>query len=277
MLLYLLIYAYIVSIIIHKQRGDYMIYAIVMNKGGVGKTSLCTNLAAVLSNRKKKTLIIDMDAQCNCSLVFGMVPDEHECSIHDILLGRASIDEATLKITKHLFIVPSSSEMNWVEFDVLSGDKAYKTPFNLLKPQIDEIKNKYDYILIDTPPSFGLVVGNVLLASDRVLIPAEPDVFSVQGIIRVIKAIDDFKFKHHPSLELAGVVPMRVEKGTNLHSGMLESLRTYCIANNITMYTPIPKSIKFSESVATHGKPAIWSMISNPLVKSYIALAKEVF
>ncbi len=253
-----------------------MVYGVVNNKGGVGKTSLCTNLAAVLSDRKKKTLLIDVDGQCNCSLAFGMMPYQHERSIHDVLLGKATIDEAIVKLTKYLSLLPSSTEMNWFEFDILT-ERNFKNPFNLLKPLIDEIKNDYDYIIIDTPPSFGLIVGNVLMACDRVLIPSEADVFSVQGIMQVVKAIDSFTNKHHPSLELAGVIPMRVEKSTKIHGGMLLSLETYCQVNGIRLFTAIPKSVKFSESVAVHGKPAVWSMRKNPIVKSYTRLAKEVF
>lgn len=249
-----------------------------MNKGGVGKTTLCTNLAAILSDKKKRTLLIDTDAQCNCSLAFGLAPPDNDKTIYRVLLGDVTLDDAAQQITKNLSLVPSSTEMNWLDFDILTNPGAYPQPFNLLKPQLDLVKDRYDYILIDTPPSFGLIVGNVLFASDKVLIPTEADAFSIQGIIRVIDAIERFKKSNRPKLEIAGIIPMRVERSTNLHSGVLDSLQKYCWTNDINIFnTIIPKTIKFSESVATHGKPAIWVEKRNPLVNTYLKLAKEVF
>lgn len=254
-----------------------MIISIIMNKGGVGKTSLCTNLACIAANRKKKVLIVDTDGQGNCSLAFGLVPHKHKLTIHDVFLGKTGIKDITIKIGKNLFLAPSNSEMNWLEFDVLTKLEQYPKPFLLLKPAIEQIKDQYDYIFIDTPPSFGLVTGNVLACSDKVFIPFEPEIFSVQGLIKVIEAIEDFKGKNQENLTIAGVIGMKVDQRTSLHSEMLQSVRAYCFKKNIPVcQTVIPRSVRFPSSFAYEKKPAVLSNQKNHLVEAYFDLAKEV-
>lgn len=256
-----------------------MIYSIIMNKGGVGKTSLVTNLAAIASkNKRNKVLIVDSDGQGNCSLAFGLVPHQHKKTIHDVFLGRAKIEDIIIKIGKNLSLAPANSEMNWLEFDVLTRLDKYPKPFELLAPAIQEIKKEFDYIFIDTPPSFGLVTGNVLACSNKVLIPFEPELFSVQGLIKVIEAIEEFKEENNKNLEIAGVVGMKIDSRTSLHSEMLQSVRAYCFKKEILVYDNIiPRSIRFASAFAYEGKPAVFSNQKNHLVKSYFDLAKEVF
>lgn len=254
-----------------------MIYSIIMNKGGVGKTSLCTNLATIASSNKKKVLIIDTDGQGNCSLAFGLVPHKHKKTIHDVFLGKAKIKDVSIKLNKNLFLVPANSEMNWLEFDVLTKLNEYPRPFELLNPEVEHIKEEYDYIFIDTPPSFGLVTGNTLICSDKVLIPFEPELFSVQGLIKVIEAIEEFKEENQQNLTIAGVIGMKVDSRTSLHSEMLQSVRSYCFNKNINVYdTVIPRSIRFASAFAYEKKPAVLSNQKNHLVKAYFDLAKEV-
>jgi chromosome partitioning protein len=255
------------------------IFAISMNKGGVGKTSLVTNLAgAITKSLQKKVLIIDTDGQGNTSIAFGLKPHDFEFTVYDVLVGEKAISEVLVEVNEYLDVIPANNDMNFLEFDILPNIQQYDQPFSLLKKALESIKDNYDYIFIDTPPSMGLVAGNVLAASDKVIIPFVPEMFAVSGLIRVIEAIDDFKAKENPALEVSGIVGMMVDSRTTLHGEMLQQARRYCLENDLTMYeTIIPKSIRFANSTAYEGKPATWTDYNNPIVAAYYELLKEVF
>lgn len=254
------------------------IYAISMNKGGVGKTSLVTNLAgAITKDLKKRVLIVDTDGQGNTSIAFGLKPHDFEFTVYDVLVGEKTAKEVIVSINEYLDVIPANNDMNFLEFDILPNIQQYDQPFMLLKKALKEIKEQYDYIFMDTPPSMGLVAGNVLAASNKVIIPFVPEMFAVSGLIRVIEAIEDFKAKENPELEVAGIVGMMVDSRTTLHSEMLQQARKYCVENDLTMYeTIIPKSIRFANSTAYEGKPATWTDYNNPIVAAYFELMKEV-
>jgi chromosome partitioning protein len=255
------------------------VYAISMNKGGVGKTSLVANLAgAITKSLKKRVLIIDTDGQGNSSIAFGLNPQDFENTIYDILVNETPAADVVVTVNEYLDIIPANNDMNFLEFDILPNIHQYKEPFQLLKKALNKIKGSYDYVLIDTPPSMGLVAGNVLAASDKVIIPFVPETFAVNGFVRVIEAIEDFKLKENPSLKVCGIVGMMVDSRTVLHSEMLEQARKYCFINEIPMYeTVIPKSIRFANSTAYEGKPATWTDYNNPIVSAYYELMEEVF
>ena len=255
------------------------IYAISMNKGGVGKTSLVSNLAGAISKKeKKKILIIDTDGQGNSSIAFGLNPSEFENTIYDMLLGYETAESVMVHIDEYIDIIPANEDMNFLEFDILPDIQKYDSPFHLLKNCIQGIISKYDYIFIDTPPSMGLVAGNVLTAANKVIIPFVPEIFGVKGLIRVVDAINDLKGRENPDLDILGVVGMMVDSRTTLHSEMLQQARRYCMEQGIYMFeTIIPKSIRFANSTAYEGKPATWTDSNNPIVKAYFELMEEVF
>lgn len=254
-----------------------VIYTVSTNKGGVGKTSLVTNLVGALSRQlKKKVLIVDTDGQGNSSLAFGINPNELDKTIYDVMLGNVETKDAIINISPNIDLLPANDEMNFLDFDILGNIKQYQQPFHLLRNALEAIRGAYDYIFIDTPPAMSLVAGNVLVASDKVIIPFVPETFAVKGLIRIIEAINEFKSKDNPNLEVEGVVGMMVQNGTVLHSQMLQQARRYCLENDITMYeTVIPKSIRFANSTAYEGKPATLTDYNNDIVKAYYELLKE--
>lgn len=255
------------------------IISVSMNKGGVGKTSLITNLAAAITsnNPKAKVLIIDTDGQGNSAIAFGKNPQEFENNIYHVFIGDAQIQDVRIELTDTLHIVPANDDMNFLEFDILSNTSKYNQPFTLLKQAIQPIKDQYDYIFIDTPPSMGLVAGNVLAVADDVIIPFVPEMFAVQGLIRVIEAVEDFKQKTNPDLKITGIVGMMVDTRTTLHSEMIQKARKYCTGKNLKMFeTIIPRSIRFANATAYEGKPAVWTDKSNSIVAAYFELLGEV-
>lgn len=255
------------------------IYAVSIQKGGVGKTSLVTNLAgAITRHYKKKVLIIDTDSQGNASIAFGLNPNKIKPTVYDVMMGKCDVRDAIIEVSPDLHICPANDEMSFLEFDILPHLKEYREPFKLLTEGVKDITDDYDYIFIDTPPSLGLVTGNVLALADKVIIPFVPETFAVQGLVRVVMAVNDFKSKENSKLQVIGIVGMMIESRTVLHSEMLQQARRYCMENDIHMFeTVIPKSIRFANSTAYDGKPATWTDYKNPIVSAYYELLKEMF
>lgn len=253
------------------------VLAVLMNKGGVGKTSLVTNLAALLADEGKRVLLVDVDGQGNSSLSFGLVPNQHAYTIADVFLGKLKMDGVIINLADGLKLAPANDDMNMLEFEVLTKLKRYPQPFGLLAPAIQEVRKEYDYILIDTPPAMGLVVGNVLAIADKLIIPFVPEVFGVQGFIRVIEAVQEFEEEQGKKVEIGGVVGMMVKRRTNLHTEMMEQAKKYCKKNGITLFdTIIPESIKFASATAYERKPAVWVNKTHMVVNAYRSLLKEV-
>lgn len=250
--------------------------AVSTNKGGVLKTSITTNLAGVLS-QNKKVLIVDTDNQGNVLLSFGKNPDQMETTLYDVLVDGVDPREAIINVHENINVLPSNDEMSFLEFDVLTNKKNYPNPFGLLNNALKSIEKDYDYILIDSPPTLGLIQGNVLAFADKVLIPFQPESYSMRSLTKILKAINDFKVKLNPDLEVAGVVATLVDQRTTLHNQVLQECRRYCLENDIKMLdTIIPKSVRFAASVAYDRKPATLTEKNNPIVANYFELLREV-
>lgn len=252
------------------------VWAISTNKGGVLKTSITTNLAGVLC-RDHRVLIIDTDNQGNAALSFGLNPDDFYKTIYDVLLQEAKADDLVINVHKNIDLLASNDDMSFLEFEVLTRRRKYQMPFHLLKDNVGHLTRHYDYILIDTPPNLGLIQGNVLTFADQVLIPFQPEHYSMRSLTKILKSINDFKERHNHKLEILGVVATLVDQRTNLHSVVLQECKKYCYHNEITMFdTVIPRSVRFASSIAYEGLPATLTQKNNRLVSSYFELIKEV-
>lgn len=253
------------------------VISVSMHKGGVGKTSLVSNLAGALTKKhNKRVLIIDTDGQGNSAIAFGIVPDSLENTIYDVFMGTRDPKEVILSVDDNLHILPSNNDMNFIELDILPNLSKFTEPFKILKNTMDELREYYDFIFIDTPPSMGLIQSNVLTFADKVIIPYVPETFAVNGLIRIYKAINEFKEESNPELDIMGVVGMMVDSRTTLHSSMLQQARLHCIENDIHMFeTVIPRSIRFASSTMV-GKPATWTDSNNHLVGAYFELLDEL-
>lgn len=250
--------------------------AISTNKGGVLKTTLTTCLAGAIA-QKKKVLIVDTDNQGNCLLSFGKNPDEQRTSIYDVIVDGVPVEKAVVKVHKNIDVLPANDDMTFFEFDVLTDREKYPNPFALLKRALQPIESKYDFILFDTPPNLGLTQGNVLCFADRVLIPFQPENYSMRSLLKIMKAIGDFKAQHNPNLSILGVVATLVDSRTVLHSDVLSECRKLCDRMGVTMFdTVIPKSIRFANSVAYDRLPATLADPKNQIVVKYFELLKEV-
>ncbi|RFB09317.1 ParA family protein [Bacillus sp. HNG] len=259
------------------------VWAVSTNKGGVLKTSITTNLGGILAEKGYKVLIIDTDNQGNVALTFGKNPDLFENTVYDVLMGLAA-EAAIINVysdskSKGLIdLLPSNDDMAFLEFDVLTQQEMYKDPFHLLGQAVSHLKNKYDYILIDSPPNLGLTAGNVLSFADNVLIPFQPENYSMRSLVKILQAISNFKNEHNSNLNVLGVVATLVDTRTTLHAQVLQECRKYCLENNISMFeTVIPRSVRFASSVAYESLPATLSSDkNNKVVLSYHELLDEI-
>lgn len=264
-----------------------VVYAVSMNKGGVGKTTLVTNLAgALFKKHKKKVLIIDTDGQGNSAMAFG-IKNPHtnlKYTIYDIIMGNKKPEQVVINLHKgtlnkaRLDIIPANNQMNFLEFDILPNLKKYPNPFHLLKDAVGEFVKQYDYVFIDTPPSLSLVQGNVLSLADRVIIPFHPEPYGDIGLISVIEVINDFKSKENPQLQIAGIACMKVESVNAVHEDMLQVIRRYCHEKQIPIFdTIVPKRTRFVQSVAYEGKPSTMTrQRKNDDIQVYFQLLNEL-
>lgn len=229
------------------------------NKGGVLKTTTTTNLAGVLANQGKKVLIIDADNQSNVSLAFGLMPEDFRLSIYDVLTGGVPAEECIVQIKDHknIFILPSNRELVSFEFKVIGDRDKFPEPFYLMVDTLDHLKEQYDYILIDTPPSLGVMNGNVFTYSDYVIIPFAPELYSMRSLVEVIRTIREFKDVHNPNLEILGVLRTLVDTRTTAHADVIQETNKYANQNDVHIFdTVITKSIQFTNSVLYNQVPA---------------------
>lgn len=254
-----------------------MVIAISTNKGGVLKTSITVNLAGILAANEKRVLIVDTDNQGNCLLSFGMNPDQEETTIYDVLVSGAVPAAAIRKVHDRISVIPANDDMAFFELDVLSQPRKYPKPFHLLRDRLAGIRDKYDLILIDTPPNLGLTQGNALTFADRVLIPFQPEQYSMRSLVKIVAAIEDFRANQNPGLEIMAVVPTLVDTRTVLHSQVLQECRRYCQDAGIRMTdTYIPRTIRYASSVAYDRLPSTLSDPKGQAATQYKKLAKEI-
>lgn len=252
------------------------IWAVSTNKGGVLKTSITTNLAGALC-LENRILIVDTDNQGNALLSFGINPDSLENTLYDVLVDGMDPKEAIITVHNNIDILPANDDLSFFEFDVLTNREQYPKPFNLLKEAMKELENDYDYILFDTPPNLGLMQGNVLSYVEKVLVPFQPENYSMRSLVKILQAISNFKEQHNPRLEVLGIVATLVDQRTTLHTQILQECRKYCTENDIHMFdTIIPRSVRFASSVAYERLPATLTDGKNNLVASYFDLVREV-
>lgn len=232
------------------------IIAVNNNKGGTLKTTMVINLAGVLAKLGHKVLIIDGDNQSNVVLSFGKNPDELENGLFEVLVGRSSIQDATVKVHENIDVLPATDDLIGFDFAVINKQQQYPNPFNVMKEALEGVVGLYDYILVDTPPSLGLIVGNVFNFANKVLIPFAPEKYSMRSLTKVLETIEAFKQETNPNLELLGVVPTMVKSNTVLHREIIALTENHLKSKHIKLYENyIPHSIRYASAIAYENSP----------------------
>ncbi len=256
------------------------IIAIVNQKGGVGKTTTSINLAASLGVLNKKVLLVDLDPQGNATTGVGVDKGDIASSIYEVLVMKSTIDESIIKTkSKNLSLLPAYLNLAGAEMELIELERKFKSidkPFNRvlrLKEELDKIKNNYEYIIIDCPPSLGILTTNALAAADSVLIPVQCEYFALEGIMQLINTIMLAQKKVNPNLDIEGVLLTMLTANTNLGLEVIESIKSFF--KERVYNTIIPRLIRLAEA-PSHGKPILEYEPRSKGTLAYLNLAKEV-
>ncbi len=251
------------------------IISLVNQKGGVGKTTTSINLAASLALLGKKILLIDLDPQGNATTGVGINKGDINHSVYDLLRGDASISEVIRKTDfKNLWIIPATIQLAGIDIELIEKSKVtpgFKKAYQL-KEHMEGIKDEYDYVIIDCPPSLGMITTNALTASDSVIIPVQCEFFALEGITQLLNTIMLTQKNLNPNLDLEGVLLTMLSK-SNLGLDVIEEIRSYF--KDRVYDTIIPRLIRLAEA-PSHGKPIVAYDPKSKGSEAYINLAKEV-
>lgn len=252
------------------------IISLVNQKGGVGKTTTSINLSSSLAVLGKRVLLIDLDPQGNTTTGIGINKGEIDRSIYDVLTGDCPIIEAMVK-TKYnnLYVLPSSINLAGIDMELMEksrNDSTYDKR-RQLKKHLDTVDDKFDFVIIDCPPSLGLITTNALTASNSVMIPVQCEFYALEGITQLLNTIILAQKNLNPNLEIEGVLLTMLDSRTNLGLEIVEEIRKYF--KEKVYDTIIPRLIRLSEA-PSHGKPIIAYDPKSRGAEAYINLAKEV-
>lgn len=258
--------------------GDIMgkIISLVNQKGGVGKTTTSINLSASLAELGKQVLLIDLDPQGNTTTGVGINKGEIEKSIYDVFIGKSEIEEAVIKTKyKNLSLLAGTINLAGLnnDFEEMKRGKTNFVKGEQLKNHLLKIKDKYDYIILDCPPSLDIITTNALTASNSVIIPVQCEFFALEGITQLLKTIMLAQKTLNPDLTIEGVLLTMLDSRTNLGFEVVEDIRNFF--KEKVYNTIIPRLIRLTEA-PSYGEPIIVYDPKSRGAEAYLNLAKEV-
>ncbi|NLA57839.1 MAG: ParA family protein [Firmicutes bacterium] len=244
--------------------------AIVNQKGGVGKSTTAVNLGACLAEAGRRVLLVDVDPQGNATSGVGIEKRQLEGCMYDVLIEGRDIEEVILPTeVSGLEVAPATLELAGAEIELVSAmSREYR-----LKGSLDRVKDKYDYILIDAPPSLGLLTINALSAATAALVPIQCEYYALEGVSQLMSTVNLVKEHLNPNLEIAGVLMTMYDARTNLSQQVVEEVRRFFGEKVFT--TIIPRNVRLSEA-PRHGQPIILYDPQCRGAQAYRDLAREV-
>ena len=246
------------------------IIAIANQKGGVGKTTTSTNLSACLAEMNKKVLLIDIDPQGNATSGVGVDKNQLENTVYEMIIGECKLEECILRnVIDNLDLLPSNVNLSGAEIDLIGVESREY----ILKKSIDEIKDNYDFIIIDCPPSLNMLTVNAMTTADSVLVPIQCEYYALEGLSQLIHTINLVKERLNPGLEIEGVVFTMYDARTNLSLQVVENVKENLRQN--VYKTIIPRNIRLAEA-PSHGLPINLYDSKSAGAESYRLLAEEV-
>ena len=246
------------------------IIAVANQKGGVGKTTTSTNLAACLAELNKKVLLIDIDPQGNATSGVGVNKNQLENTVYEMIIGECEMEECLLEnVIDNLDLLPSNVNLSGAEIDLIGVEEREF----ILKKQIDEVKDNYDFVIIDCPPSLNMLTVNAMTTADSVLVPIQCEYYALEGLSQLIHTINLVKERLNPGLEIEGVVFTMYDARTNLSLQVVENVKSNLKQN--VYKTIIPRNIRLAEA-PSHGMPINLYDSKSAGAESYRLLAEEV-
>ena len=246
------------------------IIAIANQKGGVGKTTTAINLSACLAEAGKKVLVIDMDPQGNCTSGFG-IEKETEKTVYQLILGECSVRESMVspENIENLKVIPANVNLAGAEIELLDVDNREY----VLKNEIDYVKDDFDFIVIDCPPSLNMLTVNAMTTANTVLVPIQCEFYALEGIAQLMKTINLIRDRMNSKLKIEGVVFTMYDARTNLSTDVVENVKNNLDTN--IYKTIIPRNVRLAEA-PSHGLPINLYEGKSAGAESYRNLAKEI-
>ncbi|MGD8986361.1 MAG: ParA family protein [Desulfobacteraceae bacterium] len=246
------------------------IISIANQKGGVGKTTTAVNLSASLAAAERSCLLVDCDPQGNATTGLGFDKSSLEDGLYELMLGSA-VEDGVIMDTElaGLDLIGATTDLIGAEVEMVSADeREYR-----LRKRLLSLKSRYDYILLDCPPSLGFLTVNALTASDSVLIPLQCEYYPLEGLTQLLKTIWAVRKRLNPTLDVVGILLTMYDSRNNLSIQVAEEVRGHFKKN--VFETIIPRNVRLSEA-PSHGKPALLYDIKSRGAQSYLALAREL-
>ncbi len=246
------------------------IIAVANQKGGVGKTTTAINLSAALAEKGKKVLVVDIDPQGNTTSGFGIEKNELENTVYELMLGECSVKDCMIEdVIPNLSIIPSNVNLAAAEIELIEADKKEY----ILKNELDWVKDKFDFVIIDCPPSLSMLTVNSMTASDSVLVPIQCEYYAMEGLSQLIHTINLVKKKLNPYLEMEGVVFTMYDSRTNLSQEVVESVKE--ALEERVFETNIPRNVRLAEA-PSYGMPICKYDANSAGAQAYASLADEI-
>ena len=246
------------------------VIAIANQKGGVGKTTTAINLSAALAQKGKQILVVDSDPQGNATSGFGIDKNSLDNTIYELLLGECSIQDCIIKnVFENLSVVPANVNLAAAEIEMIGVDKKEY----ILRQEVDWVKDDYDFVIIDCPPSLSMLTVNAMTTADSVLVPIQCEYYALEGLSQLIHTINLVKERLNEDLDIDGIVFTMYDSRTNLSAQVVENVKANLKQN--VYNTLIPRNIRLAEA-PSHGMPICFYDPKSVGAENYAALAEEV-
>lgn len=239
-------------------------------KGGVGKTTSCVNISAQIANKGKKVLMIDMDPQGNATSGLGLQKSKIKSTIYDVIIGRCGVEQAIIKTKfKNLSVIPSNIDLAGAEIELPELENGT----NYMKIALETIKDEYDYIFIDCPPSLGMLTVKALSVSDGIVVPMQCEFYSLEGMSQLLNTVKKIKNLYNPNLQIVGILLTMYNGRLTLTNQVVAELKKY-YADKL-FKVPISRTVRISEAPG-YGEPICYHDPYGKGSLEYAAVAKEL-